>query len=221
MSDGQDLRPPTAIQQMTPEQATAEIARRSAEYQAARASAAGAVAPPPAGVAASTPGQAAARLAQLKADPNFRSRLLAGSGAELREFQELTATMASGDVQSDTEIETVNSIDDPLAQSRRVTEQMYDGLRQAGMTEHQETIIRAIESGVTTADVSEGDGIAARRARDKLLRNPELVAQRLNRSNPELDRVMFALNWAISNSQKDGRAMSQKAREELGALGLL
>ena len=44
---------------MTPEQATAALAQKTAEYQAAQATAAGAVAPPPPGVQPTTPAQAA------------------------------------------------------------------------------------------------------------------------------------------------------------------
>ena len=205
--------------EMNAEQATAALAQKAAEYKAAQTPA-DAVAPPPAGAPATSPAQARARLTQLGADPTWRDRYLAGSPAEVRQAQELHA-QAGGEAAGDHLIEVVNSIDDPLAQPRAVTEQMFDGLRQAGMNLHQETLIRKIESGEVTADVSEGDGIAARRARDKLMRNPELRAQRLDRSNPELDRVMFALNWAISNSQKDGRPMTQKAREHVSALGLL
>ena len=59
---------------MTPEQATAALAQKTAEYKAAQATAAGAVPPPPPGRPATTPAQAAARLAQLKADPHWRAK---------------------------------------------------------------------------------------------------------------------------------------------------
>ena len=205
---------------LSPEAATAALAEKVRAYQASQAPV-DSVPPPPAGTPATSPGQARARLSQLGADPAWRDQLLTGNAAKVREFQELSALAASGEAASDVMIEGVNAIDDPLAQSRGVTEQMFDGLREAGMSEPQETIIRKIETGEATADVSEGDGIAARRARDKLMRNPQLREAYLSRSNPELDRVMFALNWAISNSQKDGRSMSQAARNRLNALGLL
>jgi hypothetical protein len=203
---------------MSPEQAGARLAEIGAAYKAAQIPA-DAVAPPPPGESATTPAQARALLNARKSDPQWRSRVLTSGTAEAREFQELT-TLAN-DTAPDVLIETVNAIDDPLAQPRAVREEMLDGLRQAGMNEYQESILRQIENGNATADVPEGDGIAARRAIDKLMRDPELREAWLSRSNSNLDRVMFALNWAISNSQKDGRPMSQKARDELGALGLL
>ena len=205
--DGQDLRAPTTIEQMSPTQATTRLAEIGAQYKASLAPA-DSVAPPLDGVAPTTPAQARALLNARKSDPQWASRVLAGSGVEARQFQEWSALAASGDAAADVTIEGVNAIDDPLAQSRGVTEQMFDGLREAGMSEPQETMIRRIESGAATADVSEGDGVAAQRARAKLMRSPALREAYLSRSNPELDRVMFALNWAISNSQKDGRPMS-------------
>jgi hypothetical protein len=85
---------PASPWEMNAAQATAALAQKTAEYRAAEATTMGSVPPPPPGVQASTPGQAAARLAQLKADPAFRSRVLTGSPAQVAEFQNLVALAA-------------------------------------------------------------------------------------------------------------------------------
>ena len=70
------------VYQMSPAQATAALAQKTAEYKAAQATAAAGAVPPPPGRPATSPGQAAARLAQLKASPDWRAKVLTGSPAQ-------------------------------------------------------------------------------------------------------------------------------------------
>ena len=172
------------------------------------------------GLSPTTPAQARARLTQLGADPTWRDRYLAGSPAEVRQAQELHV-QAGGEAAGDHLIEVVNSIDDPLAQPRAVTEQMFDGLRQAGIKFHQETLIRKIETRGNNSRCQRGRRHCGQAGQRQVDAQSRVARATVGPVNPELDRVMFALNWAIANGQKDGRPMTQKAREHLSALGLL
>lgn len=210
------------VYQMSPAQATAALAQKTAEYKTAQASAAGAVPPPPPGAAPTSAAQARARLTQLGADPAWRDRYLAGSPAEVHQAQELHAqAMAAGDMAPDVLIETVDSITDPHAVPRRVYDGLMDGLAERGMNADQEILFRQIDSGKAIANVTEGDATAARQALNKLMRNPELHALRLSGASTEYDATIFALQWAISQNPKDGRPMTQETRERLRELGLL
>jgi hypothetical protein len=203
---------------MTPDQASAALAQKSAAYQASLAPV-GSVAPPPPGVSATTPAQAAARLAALKSDPNFRSRLLTGSAAQVREFQELTAIMASAGVQSDTLMETIDAVSgDPNTLRRSHYEGLIDGLREGGMNEIAETYIRALDTDPNLPRGSEGDGLAFKAFRDRLMKSPELREKYLNGSSPKLTSLMNALNRVIALAAQDGRPLSAEGREILSEL---
>src|ERR1700730_1091277 len=111
MADGQDLSDP-GVYGMTPEAASAALAEIGRAHNNQPA--------PPAAVSdhiATTPAQAAARLAQLQADPKWVDKFLAGSGAQQREFAELSALALTGDGgdQPDALIEVVDSISDKNA----------------------------------------------------------------------------------------------------------
>jgi hypothetical protein len=72
----------------SPEVASRALAHKAAAYRAANAP------PPP---APGTPAAAASRLAELQADPAWRSRLLQGRPQEVEQFHELNAKIATGD----------------------------------------------------------------------------------------------------------------------------
>ena len=211
---------PSSPWEMNAEQAGARLTEIGAQYRAAQAPA-DAVAPPPPGVAPTSPAQARALLNARAADPQWRNRVLAGSGAEARQFQEWSALAASGDDGGpNVLIETVDSISDPSALSRGAREALYDGLRERGMNAYQESLFREIDGG-RPVYVSEGDAIAARRVLDRLMRNPELRALRMSGASTPYDSDIIALQWAIGHDSKDGRPVTEKAREQLSARGWL
>ena len=145
--------------------------------------------------------------------------MLTGSAAAQREFQQLTELMASGDVQSDTLIETVDAISgDPNTIRRSHYEGLIGELRQGGMNEIAEQYLRDLDSGVRTDRGTEGDGLAFRAYRDRLMRSPELREKYLNGSSPKLTKLMNALNRVIALAAADGRPISAEGRELLAEL---
>ena len=208
-----------AVFSMTPEAATAKLAEIGQQYQASQVPA-GNVAPPAAGMA-TNPAEAAARLAALKADPNFRSRLLTGSAEQVREFQALTAMMASGDVQSDGLIETVDGLSDPNALRRADYESGLAALRDGGLNEISEQYLRDLDSGARTDRGTEGDALALKAFRDRMMRSPELRQKYLSNSNPKLTSLVNALTRTIALCATDGRPLSAEGRSLLAELETL
>ena len=211
------------VYSMTPEAATARLAEIGKQYQAAQMPAgsnADTVTPPrPPGRPPTTPGQAAARLAELRASPAWRDKVLTGSAVQLREFQQLTELMASAGLQSDNLIETVDAVSgDPNTLRRSHYEGLIDGLREGGMNETAENYLRDLDSGARSDTGTEGDGIAFKAFRDRLMRSPELREKYLNGSSPKLTSLMNALNRVIALAAQDGRPLSQEGREILSEL---
>src|ERR1700737_477570 len=114
-NDGMDLRPPTAIDLMTPAQAGAELDRLKA---ASRPPA------PPLTAQPSTPEQAAHLAAQLQSDPKWVEEYLNGSKPHRAQLNDALALAATGDMQPEGLIEVVNAVDNPSALRKRD----YEGL---------------------------------------------------------------------------------------------
>jgi hypothetical protein len=203
---------------MSPDQATAALAQKTAEYRAAQAPA-DAVPPPPAGTPATTPAQAAARLAQLRADPAWRDKVLTGSAKQAREFQELTTLAASGDATTDVLIETVDAVSNPSALSRAAYAALIDGLRSQGLPEVSEQYIRDFDAGRTDYAPSEGDGLAFKQALDRLLRDPAVRTAYLA-GNIETTAKVNNLNRVVALAAQDGRPVTSEAITILTKLGL-
>ena len=219
--DGQDLRAPTAIEQMTPAQATAALVQKTADYRAAQASAAGAVPPPPAGVSASTPGQAAARLAQLKSDPAWRGKVLTGSAVQVQEFQNLVALAASGDELPDTGIEFVDAVSDRNALRRSHYEGMLDGLRETNNLPHiTEQYLRDVDAGLRDDAPTEGDGLVFKEAKERWLRDPAVRTKYLAGDTATV-RQLNNMNRVVALAAQDGQPASDQAIKILQGLGLL
>lgn len=219
--DGQDMRPPTAIEQMSPAAATAALVQKTADYRAAQASAAGAVPPPPAGVQASTPGQAAAQLAQLKADPQWRQRVLTGSAAQVQEFQNLVAMAASGDALPDTGIEFVDAVTSTATLRRSDYEKALDGLRETNNLPHStEQYLRDVDAGLRDDVIGEGDGLIFKEAKERWLRDPAVRAKYLAGDTATV-RQLNNMNCVVALAAQDGQPASDQAITILKGLGLL
>jgi hypothetical protein len=212
-NDGLDTRPPSEVEQMTPAAATAELKRLEEAYRAQPAP----PAPPVSGASAMTPAQAAARLAQLQADPKWVDKFLAGSGPLQREFAQLSEL--AGDATPDGLIEVVNAVDNPSALRRRDYEGLLDGLREQGMNEKAEAFIRASDAGLTDYLPSQGDGIAFKRALDRLLKDPA-VGQRYLAGDIATVNQINNMNRVIALAAPDGQPVSNEGVEILTKLGL-
>jgi hypothetical protein len=209
--DGQDLRGAGTFT-LSPAEATAKIA----EIAARRAA-------PPAAPNAPAAEQARSRLEQLKADPKWRDRLLTGDAVAGREYAELravAATATGGDLSSHGIGETVNSLDDPNKQSRRAYDGLIDGLRARGLPDRAKQYLRNMDAGLEVTRPSEGDGIAARRARERLNNDRQfrtaVLSGEVNATN-----LLGALNRCIAWSVADGRPISDEIRGFLQARGLM
>ena len=211
---------PTEVHLMSPEQAGARLAEIGRAYQAAQVSP-DSVPPPPPGVPATTPAQAAARLAQLRADPAWRRKVLTGSAVQQREFAELTEMMASGGVQSDNLIETVDAISgDPNTLRRSHYEGLMDGLRESGMNDIAEDYVRQLDAGNPNyLRGTEGDKAAFRQALDRLMKSPEMRTKYLA-GDVKLTNVVNGMLRVIALADDDGRPLSDEGKEILTRLGL-
>ena len=220
-SDGQDTRPPSVIEQMTPAQASARLAEIGAQYKAAQATAMGAVPPPPLGVSASTPSQAAARLAQLKSDPAWRTKVITGRAGEVQEFQNLVALAASGDELPDTGIEFVDAVSDRNALRRSHYEGMLDGLRENNNLPHiTEQYIRDVDAGLRDDVIGEGDGLLFKEAKERWLRDPAVRAKYLAGDTATV-RQFNNMTRVHALAASDGKPASEQAIKILQGLGLL
>ena len=205
---------PDSAWAMSSQQATAALAQKTAEYQAAQATAMGSVPPPPPGVPATSPEQARALLAARGADPQWRDKLLTGSAEQVREFQELTALAASGDLAPDHLIETVDAVSgDPNTLRRSHYEAAFDGLREGGMNQIKEDFLRRLDRGEAAIDWTQGDGLMAKQRADRLMQSPELRAKYLSKSNPRLTALLNNLWGIYALAPKDGRPISAAGRE--------
>jgi hypothetical protein len=199
----------TGTYSMTPEQATAELAKMSAALHGPAASA--------------TPqnaNEARARLQTISADEKWRSRYLNGGQAERAEFDRLTQQIAgSSDGAPDVLIETVDSVTDPNALPRAGYAALFDGLREnvGGLPQTAEVAMRAIDTGEMTDRPSEGDGLVAKETLDRLMRNPawtKLVLSGDTRANADMN----ALNRVIAYAAEDGQSVTEPVTKFIDAL---
>jgi hypothetical protein len=194
--DGQDLRQHV---ELTPQQATERLAEIAAKRNAPQPS----------------------RLAELKSDQDWVKRFLNGGAREKREFSDAVAAAGGEQQQQYAGIgETVNSLDDPNKQSSRAYETLVGALRDRGLPESAESYLRAMDNGETVVRPSEGDGIAARRARERLNNDPEFRKAALS-GEVGATNLLGALNRCIAWSVADGRPLSDEIRSFLQARGLM
>jgi hypothetical protein len=213
-NDGMDLRPPTDVEQMSPQQATLELKKLEEAYRAQPAPVATTVSSP----TATTPQQAAERLAQLQADPKWVDKFLAGSGQAQREFAQLSEL--AGDATPDGLIEVVNAVDNPSALRRSHYEGLMDGLRDQGLNERAETFLRTSDAGLTDYAPTQGDGIAFKQALDRLLKDPA-VRQKYLDGDIEVTNKVNSMNRVVAlASQVDGQPVTDEAVGFLTKLGL-
>jgi hypothetical protein len=213
-NDGMDLRPPTDVEQMSPQQATLELKKLEEAYRAQPAPVATTVSSP----TATTPQQAAERLAQLQAYPKWVDKFLAGSGQAQREFAQLSEL--AGDATPDGLIEVVNAVDNPSALRRSHYEGLMDGLRDQGLNERAETFLRTSDAGLTDYAPTQGDGIAFKQALDRLLKDPA-VRQKYLDGDIEVTNKVNSMNRVVAlASQVDGQPVTDEAVGFLTKLGL-
>ena len=192
-------------------------------YNVARDTAAGAVPPPPPGVAATTPPQAAARLAALKSDPQWRTRVLTGTAAQVQEFQNLVALAASSDGSAlpETGIEFVDGVTDRNALRRSHYEGLLDGLRENNnLPDITEQYIRDADAGLRSDTPTEGDGLVFKEAKERRLRDPAVRARYLA-GDFAIVRQVNNMNRVVALAAQDGQPASEQAKEILTKLGLL
>jgi hypothetical protein len=210
---------PTDVYTMTPEQAGARLAEIGAQYKAAQTPA-DAVAPPPPGTPATTPAQAAARLAQLRADPQWRTRVLTGSPTQVREFQQLTALAASHDEAPDVMFETVDAVSNPSALRRSDYETALDGLRENNnLPAITEQYLRDVDAGLRSDAPTEGDGLVFKEAKERWLRDPAVRAKYLAGDTATV-RQLNNMNRVVALAAQDGQPASDLAIKILTDLGL-
>jgi hypothetical protein len=215
------------VHSMTPEQATARLEEKAAQYRAAQGAnqiRGGAADMPPAMGTPASATEARARLTALKNDGAWRDKLLAGSGPQLREFQELTALVAQGDFASDG-MEVVDSVSNSHALRRSGYEAGIAALRdQSGLPAESEAMIRAFDFAAEHGMVNdlaptEGDGIYAKQVLDRYLKSPEMRDKFLN-GDPEVSRRVHGLNRLRALALQDGKPVTKDVIEILRKDGL-
>ena len=222
MTDAPAPSAPASPWEMNAAQATAALAQKTADYKAAEAAAMGSVAPPPpAGTPATTPAQAAAQLAQLKADPQWRTRVLTGSAAQIREFKSLTATMASGgDAKPNVMFETVDAVSNPSALRYSDREAAFDGMRENNnLPAITEQYLRDVDAGLRSDAPTEGDGLVFKEAKERWLRDPAVRAKYLAGDFATV-RQFNNMTRVVALAAQDGQPASDEAITILTKLGL-
>jgi hypothetical protein len=215
----------TPVHMMSPEQAGARLDEMKLSYEASQIPAD--AAPPPPGVSATTPGQAAARLAQLKADPQWRTRVLTGSGREAREFSELTALAAQGDMTDhSSEIEFVDAVSNPSALRKSHYDGMLDAMRENNnLPAATEEFIRAVDRHMATGNYendlmpTEGDGLVFKEAKERWLRDPGVRA-RILAGDFATVKQFNGMVRVIALATQDGQPATDEAVKILTKLGL-
>jgi hypothetical protein len=160
---------------MTPDQAGAQLAAMSAGLRTNHDAAVTlGVAPPrpPAPTVPTNAAEASAKLTELMGDAKWGAKLLAGDGATKREFDTLSELVAGSADPHETPsplIETVNSVDDPLALSKSRYEGLIEPLRDAGLPQSAEAYIRDLDAGRRTDRPTAGDGAACQQMLDRLI----------------------------------------------------
>jgi hypothetical protein len=193
------------------EAATAELAARTAAYQARNAP----PAPDQAGPAGS-PEFARARLAQINSDPQLQEALLKGQPALTREWHELNRiVVAAGDAAPGPVVVTSGQELSPLER-----ETAFDGLRQSGdLPVESEQYIRELDAGTRTDRPTQGDAVLAREARDRYFRDAENRQKYLN-GGLQQKRIMSAFNRVVALAEQDGKPATAEMHTFLQQLGL-
>src|SRR5262245_46020716 len=190
---------------MTPEQATAELARMTEAYRG----------PAPTGTP-TTPAEAAARLNSLTTDKAWSERFTKGDAATMAEYRNLTQIASQGD--GTVGIETVDSISDSHALPRAGYETLLDGLREQGLPEIAEQQIRNLDSGGTDRPTS-GDGVAAKAALNRLTRDPAFGKKYLE-GEVEATNLVNGLNRIIALAGDDNQPATAPFNSFLQERGL-
>jgi hypothetical protein len=207
-NSGQDMRPPTAIEQMTPQEAGAELARMTAAYRPPT---------PPLTAQPSTPEQAAHLASQITSDPKWVSEYLNGSKRHANQLNEALALAETGDLRPEGLIEVVNAVDNPSALRRRDYETAIDGLN---LPERAEKYVRDFDAGRETYQPTQGDGVAFKKALDRFLKDPATQKKYLD-GDIEVTNKVNNLNRVVAlASQVDGQPVSDEGVEILTKLGL-
>jgi hypothetical protein len=210
-NSGQDLRPPTVIESMTPQEAGAELARMTAAYRPPA---------PPLTAQPSTPEQAAHLASQITSDPKWVSEYLNGSKRHAAQLNEALALAETGDMQPETLIEVVNAVDNPSALRRSHYEGLMEGLRDQGLPEKAEQYIRDFDAGRETFQPSEGDGVAFKKAFDRLMKDPAVQRKYLEGVIDEDTNKANNLLRVVALAAPDGQPVSAEGIEILTRLGL-
>jgi hypothetical protein len=207
-NDGLDMRPPTAIELMTRAEAGAELDRMKAAHRPSA---------PPLTAQPSTPEQAAHLAAQLQSDPKWVAEYLNGSKRHAAQLNDALALAATGDMQPETLIEVVNAVDNPSALRKRD----YEGLMGAlDLPEKAEAFIRASDAGLTDYAPTEGDGVAFKKAFDRMMKDPAVRTKYLEGTIDEDTNKAKNLLRVVALAAPDGQPVSNEGVEILTKLGL-
>jgi hypothetical protein len=174
---------PEAIGAMTPEQATSELAARKAAFDKAN------------GPTTNSP--AARRLQEIYSDPTLREQLLIGRPSVVSERDRLYTELAAGEAKT-TGFETSTGPDGMTPRERSAAMVALD------LPDETIAYIDRIDAGENVPRPTEGDAILAKRAMDRLARNPEW-AKAINEGRPAETRLLKQLCRIRALSQADGR----------------
>lgn len=171
-----------------------------ANDQAARAAASAAISQPAPGrtepVIPSASSEAAARLSELKATPEWRDELLRGSPSHLKEMRDLQAVIAKGGGDVDQAIAGVPDVGPFQTSKTKTMMATAKHLREAGIGDPG--VIRQVLAGDA---VSPQEHAAATEAKARLMRDSDFV-KRYTAGDGEAKRQMTLLNIVISSPKR-------------------
>jgi hypothetical protein len=193
---------------LTPEQATAELARLTDQFRGSAPAA-----------NPTTPAEAQARLNHLTSNREFAERFAKGDVKARREFDRLTQQIASGEQPLSFAIETVDAVSNPGALPKAHVEGFYDVFRDFDLPPEAEAHMRAIDSGSTDRPTA-GDREAYQRALDRLMKNDEFRSSLLAGDHTAKE-TLGALCRVIAYAADDGKPASPEFLQSLRAHGLL
>jgi hypothetical protein len=199
--DGHDVM--TVPAQLSPAEATAKLAEMKTAYDQRNGM--------------GSPEAVRARLAQLRADPTWRDRVLAGgdNSAQVNELAMLSQMAGNAGAEYGF-LETVDGVSDPNAQSSLARAALID---QLDMPPDTRAYFDNMEAGQPVERPSEGDGIIAKRMLDKLSKS-KAWADGVLSNDPETMKVFRALNRLKAWAQPDGRPVSPEVAEWMRSKGL-
>jgi hypothetical protein len=186
INNGQDLSSPGTFG-LSADQATAELARLNQQYRGARAS------DMPTNVV-----DTAVRLEELKADQEFRAKVLRGDAAATQQFRTLTTALANGS-EADLALAGVQPdghIDSGPGASLRDQINAVESMRSSGF---DEDVIRQV---LSDEPVSRTEKIAAQIRLRNRMNSKEWVAKLLE-GDPETVRENRLLSVILSSEVKD------------------